>query len=129
MFHPDIYPLISGYFLFDEESFNPPMGQGFKYVGGYVDGCIIALMVYHPFRDGSKCHVQVIPTYRAQYAIDFARRALKLRLPGRLYATIPHCFMSVLNFSKRFGFVVIDTLKHQHYRDGVLYDISLLEYR
>lgn len=46
------------------EDFEPPIDDDHLYVGGYVKGEIIALMVYHKYLDGNECHVQVLPEYR-----------------------------------------------------------------
>ena len=56
----DIKAILCDPFIYDTitddnsplaEDFEPPVNDDYLYIGGYVDGQIIALMVYHKYLD------------------------------------------------------------------------------
>ncbi len=50
-----------------------------RYIGGFVNGETISLMVDHTYKDGNKSHVQVLPEYRKVYAQKFGEQTLMFR--------------------------------------------------
>jgi len=126
--HPEIYETIT-----DDDCGNPcdfdiPINSDYRYIGGYVNGEIIAIMVYHRYRDGNKCHVQVLPEYRDKYALKFGEQSLMLKGTQPLYAEIPDLYKNVLDFAFRFGFEVIETKKQEYCKNGVKYDLQILRF-
>ena len=107
------------------EEFDPPL-EDHVYVGGYVKGEIIALMVYHKYLDGNKCHVQVLPEFRKEYAIKFGEQSLLFRGTLPLYAVIPDLYKNVLDFSFLFGFKVIDKTENTYVKNGKSYNDNIL---
>lgn len=103
IFNDAIWPNIA-----DPETKKEYFDFNFKddfFVGGYVDGKIIALMVYHDFRDGLKCHIQVLPQFRDLFAVEFGNRSLTFRDKSKmLYCEIDDKFKNVIKFAKSFGF-------------------------
>ena len=110
------------------EDFEPPL-EDHAYVGGYVKGEIIALMVYHKYLDGNKCHVQVLPEFRKEYAIKFGEQSLLFRGTLPLYAVIPDLYKNVLDFSFLFGFKVIDVTENTYVKNGKSYNDNILRFK
>ena len=81
------------------EDFEPPVNDEYLYVGGYVKGEIIALMVYHKYLNGLECHVQVLPKHRKEHAINFGEQSLLFKGTLPLYAEIPDLYKNVLDFA------------------------------
>lgn len=77
------------------------------YIGGYLDGEIIALMVYYIRDKYTTCHVHVLKAHRARLAVKFGRESLKLRPCDVLYTNIPPKFSDVIKFAEHFGFKYI----------------------
>jgi len=124
--HPDIYGCIADDFCPESKDFEPPLEA--LYIAGYVDSDIIGLMIYHRLEDGLKCHIQVIPEYRKQYARQFARMALDIgeAKNSLIYSEIPTCYPNVIKFAKDFGFTEIGSIKDDYQKDGKLYDVIKL---
>lgn len=120
--HPQIYPCISqdGNPI---EEFEPPMTA--RYVGGYVDGEIMGIMIYHPYKDGLKCHIQVLPEFREKYAKAFGRIALNFGEAKNaiIYADIATCFSNVIAFAQWLGFEKTGSIKNDYTRDGQCFDV------
>lgn len=84
-----------------------------KYVGGYTEeGCIFAVMCYHYINKELFCHIQVLPKFRRKYALKFANLVLEGEKEV-LYTKVPYNHRHMVNFTRRFGFKVID-----YYDDG-----------
>lgn len=113
--------------LIDE--FEPPLTEEFKYIGGYIEGQIIALMVYHKYLDGNKCHVQVLPKFRKDYAIKFGEQSLVFRGTQRLYAEIPDLYKNVLTFALLNKFKVIGVKGNDYIKHGKTYNVNVLEFQ
>lgn len=114
---------------------NSPLAEEFTptfddhlYVGGYVKGEIIALMVYHKYLDGNKCHVQVLPEFRKEYALEFGEQSLLFRGTLPLYAVIPDLYKNVLDFALHFGFSVIDKKAMSYIKNGKSYNDNILRF-
>ena len=112
---------------------NSPLAEEFQpvfedhlYIGGYVKGEIIALMVYHKYLDGNKCHVQVLPEFRKEYALKFGEQSLLFRGTLPLYAVIPDLYQNVLEFAKHFDFKVIDRKSESYVKSGKSYNDNIL---
>jgi len=110
------------------EDFEPPITDEYLYVGGYVKGEIAALMVYHKYLDGNKCHVQVLSRYRKEYAINFGEQSLLFRGNSPLYAEIPDLYKNVLAFALLNNFKVIDVKENDYIKNGKTYNVNVLEY-
>jgi hypothetical protein len=102
--------------------------DGHRYVGGFVNGEIIALMVYHTYKDGNKCHVQVLPEHRKKYAQKFGEQSLMFRGTQPLYAEIASLYQNVLDFALTFGFEVLDKNIADYKKNGQLYDTYILRF-
>ena len=126
--HPEIYDTISDDNSCPAEYCDIPINDEYQYIGGYVNGKIIAIMVYHKYKDGNKCHVQVLPEYRKEHALRFGEQSLIFRGTQPLYAEIPSLYENVLDFAFRFGFEVIETKKQDYCKDGKLYDLKILRF-
>lgn len=126
--HGAIYECITGDECPGVEDFEPPTDQNYMYIGGYVKGDIIAIMVYHAYLDGNECHVQVLPEYRKEYAKKFGQQALMFRGTAKLYAEIPDLYKNVLNFALMNNFKVIDVKENDYIKNGERYNVNVLEY-
>ena len=124
----DIYDTISGDNAHLIDEFEPPINDDYLYIGGYIKGEIIALMVYHKYLDGNECHVQVLPEHRKEHAIKFGEQVLLFKGVLPLYATIPSKYMNVLNFAKLNGFNIIKTIKGSYLKGGKYFDEYVLKY-
>lgn len=122
---PAIYDTITEDGSSSLESFEPEL-DGNSFIGGYVGGEIVALMVYHEFLDGNKCHIQVLPSFRKKYAREFGEKALLFRGTKPLYATIPDLYKNVIDFSLSFGFEVIRKTKGTYLKNKISYDDNIL---
>ena len=125
--NPSIYDTITDDNCPISSEFEPPL-KGFRYIAGYVDGNVIALMVYHEYLDGSKCHVQVLPEYRKEYAKQFGEQSLLFNGTRPLYAEIPELYKNVLEFAKINGFKVIDTKLNDYLKHGKTYNTKVLSW-
>lgn len=105
-----------------------PVFEDHLYIGGYVKGEIIALMVYHKHLDGNKCHVQVLPEFRKEYALKFGEQSLLFRGNSPLYAVIPDLYKNVLEFAKHFGFKVIDKKINSYVKNGKSHNDNILRF-
>jgi hypothetical protein len=123
-----IYDTITGDDCPNAEDFEPPVNDEYLYVGGYVGGEIMALMVYHKYLDGNKCHVQVLPEYRKEHAKTFGEQVLLFKGTLPLYAEIPDLYKNVLNFALMNGFNVIDVKENDYIKNGEAYNVNVLEY-
>jgi site-specific DNA-adenine methylase len=126
--HKDIYDCISSDYNSKAEDFEPPLDDIYRYVGGYVDGEIFALMVYHNVEDHELCHIQVLPEYRQEYATEYAKKALEFKSELPLFAQIPSCYKNVLRFAKLNDFNVLSEDKEIYLKNGVEYPIFNLRY-
>jgi hypothetical protein len=126
--HPEIYDCITGDECPVAEVFEPPVDDNHAYIGGYVNGVIVAIMVYHKYLDGDACHVQVLPEYRKQYAKSFGQQSLLFRRTAPLYAEIPDLYGNVLNFAILNGFAVIDIVVDSYIKNGEKHNMNILEY-
>jgi hypothetical protein len=126
--NPAIYDTITGDTCPLIDDFKPPINNEYLYVGGYVKGEIAALMVYHKYLDGNECHVQVLPKYRKEYAINFGEQSLLFRGTLPLYAEIPDLYKNVLTFALLNNFKVIDIKKDDYIKNGKTYNVNVLRY-
>ena len=79
----------------------PPL----HYLGGYVDGTIVALYSLHTDtarHEGWRMHFMVLKAHR-RLASLFIAAFLELS-PRPLYVVIPKCYRSVINFAGKWGF-------------------------
>ena len=111
------------------DDFEPPINDEYLYVGGYVKGEIIALMVYHKYLDGQECHVQVLPKHRKEHAIKFGQQSLLFKGTAKLYAEIPSLYKNVLDFALMNNFKVIKVRKNDYIKNGKPYDVNVLEFQ
>ena len=109
--------------------FEPPVNDEYIYIGGYVDGVIMALMVYHKYLNGNECHVQVLPEFRKEYALKFGEQALNFRGTRPLYAEIPFLYQNVLSFALINGFEIVGEKENAYTKNGIKYNVNILEYK
>ena len=126
--NPAIYDTITGDNCPLIEDFEPPVTDAYLYVGGYVKGEIIAVMVYHKYLDGNECHVQVLPEYRKEHAIKFGEQSLLFRGTLPLYAEIPGLYKNVLAFALMNNFKVIEVRENDYIKNGKTYNVNVLRY-
>jgi len=111
------------------DEFEPPTDQNYTYIAGYVNGEIIAIMVYHKYLDGNECHIQVLPEFRKKHAREFAEQALMFRGTLPLYAEVPDLYKNVLNFALAHNFEVIDTKENDYIKNGKPYNTNVLRFK
>ena len=127
--HPAIYDSITDDNCQKLEDFEPPITDDYRYVVGYVKGAPIAVMVYHTYKDGNECHVQVLPEYRKEYAKQFGQQSLEFRGTVPLYAEIPSLYENVLKFALLNNFEVIDIIDDGYIKNGVKHLVNVLKYK
>lgn len=126
--HPEIFDSISCDDTPCAKHFLAPINKDYRYIVGIEDGEIIGLMVYHKYRDGEECHIQVLPEHRIKYAKDFAEQALEFQSTQNLYAEIPDNYQNVLKFAESFGFTVINKEDQGYKKNGESHLINILRY-
>lgn len=107
--------------IFDPEIYERIRVEGFElkelptenciYIGGYLKGEIIALMVYYVREKYTTCHVHVLKAHRARLSVKFGRESLLLRPCDVLYTNIPPKYTKVIKFAEFFGFKYIGRAK------------------
>jgi hypothetical protein len=127
--HPVIYDTISDDDSPNIEDYEPPINENYKYIGGYVNSKIVAIMIYHRYLDGNECHVQVLPDFRKEHAIKFGEQSLEFRGTRPLYAEIPTLYINVLRFALTNNFEAIDERKNDYIKNGKTYNVKVLRYR
>ena len=127
--HPEIYDTISSDSCPRVEDFEPPITDEYSYIVGYVKGSPIGVMIYHKYKDGKICHVQVLPKYRKEYAIKFGEQSLEFRGTLPLYAEIPELYKNVLDFALLNGFSVINKIDDGYIKNGVKHLVNVLKFR
>ena len=126
---PEIYDTITDDNCPKLEDFVPPMNEEYTYIVGYVKGEPIGAMIYHKYRDGNKCHVQVLPEYRKEYAKKFGEQSLLFKGTLPLYAEIPDLYKNVLDFALINNFKVIDVKESDYIKNGQTYNVNVLEFQ
>ena len=129
LLHPDIYDTITDDHCPSASDFVLPLTNDYLYIGGYVKGDIIAVMVYHTYKDGDKLHIQVLPEYRKRYAQQFAEQALTFKRTLHLYAEIPSLYKNVLDFAKSFGFEVSEIKVCDYVKNNHKYDTYIMRFK
>jgi len=127
--HPAIYDSITDDGCTLAESFEPPMNDEYQYIVGYVKGVPIGVMVYHKYRDGNECHVQVLPEYRKEYSKQFGQQSLEFRGTAPLYAQIPDLYKNVLDFALLNNFKLIEKIDDGYIKNGVKHLVNVLKYK
>lgn len=127
--NPAIYDTITDDNSPLPEDFDPPITKEYLYIGGYVNGEIIALMVYHKYLDGNKCHVQVLSEHRKEYAIKFGEQSLLFRGTRPLYAEIPDLYKNVLAFALLNNFDVIGAKESDYIKNGKAYNVNVMRFQ
>lgn len=127
--HPDIYDTISSDECPKVEDMEFPINDNYQYIGGFVDGEIIGLLVYHSYKDGRECHVQVLPEYRELYAKEFGEQALEFKGTLPLYAEIPELYKNVLAFAELNNFEIIGEHTDRYVKNGKDYPVKILKYK
>ena len=126
--NPEIYECIATDESPSVDEFEPPFNDCI-YVGGYVGGEIVAIMIFHKFRDGSELHIQVLPEFRYKYAVEFGYKGLMFRGEKPLYATIPDLYKNVLEYALSFGFEVIERIDSTDTKNGKTFTDNVLKYK
>ena len=126
--HPEIYETITSDGAPPIDEYEPAPAV---YVGGYLDGKIIGLFVFHPKSQiWWQLHIQVLPEYRPKYASKFAREGLKWFWANSevytLCAEIPSLYTNVINFSLKQGWRVDGRIDDAYLKHGKLYSVYYL---
>ncbi|MCC2615931.1 hypothetical protein LJ739_06730 [Aestuariibacter halophilus] len=121
--HPDIYEAITG----DNGDAPPPMDEHHVYLGAYVDGEIVGLAIFHPYRDGVEGHFQVLPEHRKAHAEAFAKAILNM-VDVPIYGLVPTLYPNVIAFNKKMGARVVGTLANHYTKHGVAYDVIITRF-
>lgn len=93
------------------------------YLGGFVDGELASVTIFHPFRDGMKIHFNVLKEYRSK--ADFLLDA-SMVYDCPIYVEIPTLYPEVINYAKHHGFKEISRRFNTYRKNGKLYDRVLL---
>ena len=123
-----IYDCISSDGAPKIEDYEP--GEAF-YVGGFIDGKIAALLVFHPKSNILwQVHVQVLKDYRAR-AMEFAEKGLgffwnSAQSVIKLCAEIPDLYPNVLNFALKANFKIDGRIDNAYLKNGKLYSLYYL---
>jgi hypothetical protein len=125
--HPEIYKTIIDDSCPPAEEFTPPL-EGHEYLVGFTGDDAVGIMVYHWNNDKYYCHIQVLPEFRREHALNFARMALDIGLAKNLpiYAEIPCIYGNVVRFAEHFGFKCIEEKEDAHLQDGKLSNVKVL---
>jgi len=99
MFDPEIYDRIK----ISEDKPELPV-ENVRYIGGYLQGELIGVIVYYRRKKYTTCHIQVLKAHRAALAVKFGRMALKLSKTNVLFTNIPKRFTDVIRFVQYFNF-------------------------
>ena len=101
--------------------------QDWVYIGGYLNGKLIAVSMVHLFEKGYKFHYQVLKSYRV-YARIMLNQALGVIMPRckKIYCEIPDLYQSVINFAKKAGFREVSKNESSILKNGQLYDRHLM---
>lgn len=126
---PAIYETITSDNCPNASDMEFPINQNYKYIGGFVNGEIVALMVYHSYKGGNECHVQVLPKFRKQYAKEFGEKSLLFKGNLPLYAEIPELYENVIAFAKLNNFEVIGKHKDNYVKGGIEHPVCILKYK
>lgn len=126
--HPEIFDSISSDDTPCSKHFLAPINKDYRYIIGIDGGEIIGLMVYHTYKDGEECHIQVLPKHRVKHAKAFAEQALEFQSTQKLYAEIPDNYQNVLKFAESFGFKVINKEDQGYTKNGESHLINILRY-
>ena len=104
---PQIWQEICGNYGDKIEDFEP-VANDYIYLIGYDKLNIIGLFIIHETKACYKCHVQVIPERRGQYADEFGEKVIEWTWMNtdieKLMALVPHKFKNVISFAKKQGF-------------------------
>lgn len=123
--HPDIYDRIAEDGTPLREDFIPSM-IGAAYVVGIVGAEPIGIVMYHPINVITwECHVQVLPEYRAEFAKEFAQKAIQWAWDmgvQKLVAQIPFLYPNVRDFGLNVGFEVEGINRKSYLKNGQLHD-------
>lgn len=99
---------------------------GAAYVVGIVGAEPIGIVMYHPINVITwECHVQVLPEYRAEFAKEFAQKAIQWAWDmgvQKLVAQIPFLYPNVRDFGLNVGFEVEGINRKSYLKNGQLHD-------
>jgi hypothetical protein len=114
MTEPQIWQEICGIYGDKIEEFEP-VAENYIYLIGYDKINIIGLFIIHDTKACYKCHVQVIPERRKEYAEEFGKKVIEWTWDNtdinKLMAFIPSKFKNVKSFAEMQGFKYAGTIK------------------
>lgn len=118
----EIYDRITDDFCPDKEDY--VLYKQAKFIGGYVDGKIVGLVIHHD----REIHMQVLKQFRREHKRDLLHQAIELIDDDRIYAEIPALFPSVIEFAKQEGFKEDKIIKDCYLKNGKTYDTHIMVY-
>lgn len=104
-----------------KEQFEMPE-DGYKAVGGYVDGEIASLFMVHD----NKMHFMVLKPFR-RLSSKLWKASIRF-MPCSGYCEVPALYKSLINFAKKHGFIETKIEKSAHKKNGIMYNVHTLEY-
>ena len=114
MTEPQIWQEICGGYGDKIEEFEPVVDD-YVYLIGYDKLNIIGLFIIHETKACYKCHVQVIPERRKQYAAEFGEKVIQWVWDNtdinKLTALIPSNLTNVISFAELQGFEIAGSIK------------------
>ncbi|MEE9532746.1 MAG: hypothetical protein V3W52_17340 [Syntrophobacteria bacterium] len=127
--HPEIYEVITDDNSPSVDEIVPPLDGKTEYIGGFVDGAIIGVVIHHTHNDRLDIHLQVLPEHRKQSREFFTEVMEILKQKDEpIFAEVPVCYPNVLAFGREFGFKEIDTLKDDYPKHGKLFDTKVIQW-
>lgn len=124
--HPEIWPKISDDRIESPDKFDFGLIRNWVKLAGHVGSDLIGVAFFHPFRDGTKFHPNVLPEYRRKYAYDFTMKSME-SIKGPFYVEIPDIYNGVQKFAKRCGFQFVSSKPSSAAKSGNHYAISLFK--
>ena len=118
MTEPQIWQEICGNYGDKIEEFEP-LVDDYIYLIGYDKINIIGLFIIHKTKACYKCHVQVIPERRKQYATEFGQESIRWVWNNsdisKLVALISSNLINVISFAEFLGFEIIGSIKDEQF--------------
>jgi hypothetical protein len=124
LFHPEIWPNITDD-RFPEPFDITPYLDDFMSIACLKDGNLIGIAIFHPFMDGEKYHINMLPGNKRSVR-EVISKTLSLAVHP-VYIDIPDNFKALQKLAIRFGFSAISKRISDAPKGGKYYEISLFK--
>jgi len=115
---PQVWQEVCGQYNECIEDFEPDL-RNYIYLVGHVNMDIVGLFIIHGSEYGYQCHVQVLPEYRKDYAMEFGKKVIDWTWNNtdinKLIALIPQKFPNVIGFAETQGFKDLGPIGQDHF--------------